>query len=194
LDSAFKVFNSFESQIGMDASICWSCKLSQAAGYVRASWAIVPGRLLGSGKSSNSSINAPAGSQGTRPPNSSLKGGQELVQGQRPMFPEPTSKSPVVVISYPKITAGPSLVKRKLGSNHWNEIHERIQGQKRDAAQCGASYQSCPASLNGGCCPTDRICGSSSCLPNTSTTITSACGKANYIACGIPEGGTFTNT
>jgi hypothetical protein len=30
---------------------------------------------------------------------------------------------------------------------------------------CGTSFQSCPASLGGGCCPTDRICGTSSLCP-----------------------------
>lgn len=178
----------------METGICWSCRLAQAAGYVRGSWSTVSGRLPRSGRSRKSKARSgTTGSQSDRPEDNraGAGGSQGLVQGQRVVIPEPTIKSPVVV-SYPKITTGPgpSQVKRKLGSNHWDAIHERMQGQKRDGGQCGPSYQSCPASLNGGCCPNDRICGSSSCLPNTSTTVASACGKANYVACGIPEGGT----
>ncbi|KAH6680169.1 hypothetical protein B0J14DRAFT_471485 [Halenospora varia] len=94
----------------------------------------------------------------------------------------------VVTIPYPKITEPPMLYRRKLGSNHWDEIHEQIQGQKRDATQCPTDYNLCPKSLNGGCCPTDRVCGSASCLP-TSAAPASACGKAGYIACGISDGG-----
>ena len=34
---------------------------------------------------------------------------------------------------------------------------------------CSSSYRSCPASLGGGCCPTDRACGSPSCPALSST-------------------------
>jgi hypothetical protein len=97
-----------------------------------------------------------------------------------------TIVSPVTV-AHPKITEGPK-VKRKLGSNRWDQIHDAIQGQKRDAASCPADYQLCPQSLNGGCCPTDRVCGTNSCYPSSSAPA-SACGIAGYIACGIAEGG-----
>lgn len=97
-----------------------------------------------------------------------------------------------VTISHPKITEPPSgaMFKRKLGSNKWNIIHEGIQGQKRDAPQCGAGLQSCAASLSGGCCPTDRICGTDSCYA-ASTLPATVCGVAGYVACGMAEGGTF---
>ncbi|CAG8953284.1 hypothetical protein HYFRA_00003491 [Hymenoscyphus fraxineus] len=93
-----------------------------------------------------------------------------------------------VTSAHPKITPGPSLFRRKLGSNKWALIHEGIQGQKRDATQCPVDYQLCPKSLNGGCCPNDRVCGASSCLP-TSAAPASACGISGYIACGASDGG-----
>ncbi|KIW13146.1 hypothetical protein PV08_08333 [Exophiala spinifera] len=34
---------------------------------------------------------------------------------------------------------------------------------------CSSGYRSCPASLGGGCCPTDRSCGSASCPASTSS-------------------------
>lgn len=97
-----------------------------------------------------------------------------------------------VVVSHPKITEAPPtpLFKRKLGSNKWDMIHEGIQGQKRDATECGADHRLCAASLNGGCCPNDRVCGTDSCYA-TSAAPASACGVAGYIACGIAQGGMF---
>jgi hypothetical protein len=94
-------------------------------------------------------------------------------------------------IAHPKITEAP-LYRRKLGSNKWDLIHDEIQGQKRDAKICPADYQSCPQSVYGGCCPVGRICGTSSCLASTSTTVAGiACALAGYIACGIDEGGAY---
>jgi hypothetical protein len=107
--------------------------------------------------------------------------------GQRILGQAPTLWS-TVVLAYPKITEGPALVRRKLGSNHWDFRHEAIQGQKRDATICPSDYQLCPQSLNGGCCPTDRACDLSSCYP-TSAAPASACGQVGYIACAIDEGG-----
>ncbi|KUJ18183.1 uncharacterized protein LY89DRAFT_684121 [Mollisia scopiformis] len=41
------------------------------------------------------------------------------------------------------------------------------------SSTCTSSYQSCPASLGGGCCPTDRLCASgASCAPLSTTTTT----------------------
>ena len=94
-----------------------------------------------------------------------------------------------VTIAHPKITE-PPLLKRKLGSIKWDVIHEGIQGQKRDAPQCGSDSQSCAASLNGGCCPNDRICGIDSCYA-ASTVPATVCGVAGYVACGMAEGGRF---
>jgi hypothetical protein len=93
------------------------------------------------------------------------------------------------VISHPKITPAP-VVKRKLGSIKWDIIHEGIQGRKRDEASCPSDYQSCPASLNGGCCPNDRECGASSCFAKGAAPA-SACGKTGYIACGVADGGEY---
>ncbi|KAK6610926.1 hypothetical protein H4I96_02524 [Botrytis cinerea] len=88
---------------------------------------------------------------------------------------------------FPKLSY-PGIVKRKLGSNHWDKIHEAIQGRKRDASECPSDYQLCPKSMNGGCCPNNRSCGTSSCYL-TSAAPASACGVSGYTACGIDAGG-----
>ncbi|RAL67671.1 hypothetical protein DID88_008415 [Monilinia fructigena] len=82
----------------------------------------------------------------------------------------------------------PRIAKRKLGSNHWDKIHEAIQGQKRDASECPIDYQLCPQSMNGGCCPNNRSCGASSCYLSSAASA-SACGVSGYTACGIDAGG-----
>jgi hypothetical protein len=153
-------------------SICWSCAVAIAVGYIGGSYASTPDNYYGPGES-NSGL-GPA------------DGAQKVVEGQRIVGSVPTSTTPAV-ISWPKITEGPSLGKRKLGSNHWDLIHERIQGQKRDATACPTDYILCPQSLNGGCCPSDRVCGSSSCNPASATA--SACGYSDYFACGSEAGG-----
>jgi hypothetical protein len=103
-----------------------------------------------------------------------------------------TTSETAVTIIYPKITEAPSLFKRKLGSSRWDLIHEGIQGQKRDATACPADYQLCPKSVGGGCCPNDRLCDTSSCLPTTPGPST-ACGQVGYVACGQDDGGKDTN-
>jgi hypothetical protein len=90
-------------------------------------------------------------------------------------------------IYHPKITEAPVL-RRKLGSNKWDAIHNGIQGQKRDATSCPSDFQLCPQSMKGGCCPNDRVCGTNSCYAAAAAPV-SACGKAGYIACGIDDGG-----
>lgn len=93
----------------------------------------------------------------------------------------------VVTKSHPRITEAP-ILRRKLGSNKWDLVHDAIQGRKRDATICPSDYQLCPQSMSGGCCPTDRACGIDSCYP-TSTGPASACGTVGYKACGIDQGG-----
>jgi hypothetical protein len=44
--------------------------------------------------------------------------------------------------------------------------------------------------MNGGCCPNDRVCGTSSCFAATAAPA-SACGMSGYIACGIDDGGEY---
>lgn len=88
---------------------------------------------------------------------------------------------------YPKVTAAP-VIKRKLGSVKWDGIHERMQARKRDGESCPKDYQLCPQTVGGGCCPKDRVCGENSCLPSTATN-SLACGRENYIACGLDDGG-----
>ncbi|KAG9246028.1 hypothetical protein BJ878DRAFT_317873 [Calycina marina] len=92
-----------------------------------------------------------------------------------------------ITVVHPKITLAP-ILKRRLGSLRWDIIHDGIQGQKRDMASCQAGFSMCPDSMNGGCCPSDRVCGTSSCFASSAAPA-SACGKANYIACDINDGG-----
>ncbi|QSZ30719.1 hypothetical protein DSL72_000277 [Monilinia vaccinii-corymbosi] len=98
-----------------------------------------------------------------------------------------TTSQVTITTKFPKFSY-PSIVKRKLGSNHWDKIHEAIQGRKRDASECPSDYQLCPKSMNGGCCPNNRSCGTSSCYL-TSAAPASACGISGYVACGIDAGG-----
>lgn len=63
-----------------------------------------------------------------------------------------------------------------------------VDMQRRAATECPAAYQLCPASVGGGCCPSDRVCGTSSCFATTAAP-QSACGILGYIACGIEDGG-----
>ena len=108
-----------------------------------------------------------------------------------PALPEITETRIVVATiteSHPRITEAP-LVRRKLGSNKWDLVHEGIQGKKRDVTACPADYpQICPASVGGGCCPSDRVCGTSSCYA-TSAAPASACSQVGYVGCGIDQGG-----
>lgn len=123
----------------------------------------------------------------------------ELAQGFRqPRLGDGAAQAPVreyivtrivettVTESHPRITYAP-IMRRKLGSNKWDIAHDAIQGRKRDANICPSDYQLCPQSLNGGCCPTDRVCGTSSCLP--SSTGPAACGTTGYFTCGADQGG-----
>ena len=184
---------------------CWS-SVALAACHVHRVWAAMNNKQ-GSGKSGKLNYERQRPIRGPRPD------GQRVIENGCPaihqLCPESvgggccpmsrvcgmkgcyaTSTTTIVsplIVNHPKITEGPK-VKRKLGSNRWDLIHDGIQGQKRDAASCPTDYQSCPQSLNGGCCPTDRVCGTSSCYP-TSSAPASACGISGYIACGIPEGG-----
>ncbi|KAM0154310.1 hypothetical protein ACHAQE_000814 [Botrytis cinerea] len=100
-----------------------------------------------------------------------------------------TTTQVTMTTEFPKLSY-PGIVKRKLGSNHWDKIHEAIQGRKRDASECPSDYQLCPKSMNGGCCPNNRSCGTSSCYL-TSAAPASACGVSGYTACGIDAGGKF---
>jgi len=80
------------------------------------------------------------------------------------------------------------LSKRHFGENERDGLHITARPQKRDDVGCPTAYFLCPASMNGGCCPTDRSCGTDSCLPTTAGP-QSGCGKAGYIACDIAHGG-----
>lgn len=53
---------------------------------------------------------------------------------------------------------------------------------------CPESYQLCPESLGGNCCPEDRSCGTSSCYATTTAPM-SVCSKNGLVPCGIDQGG-----
>ncbi|KAB8300051.1 hypothetical protein EYC80_000289 [Monilinia laxa] len=98
-----------------------------------------------------------------------------------------TTTQVIMTTKFPK-SLYPRIAKRKLGSNHWDKVHEAIQAQKRDASECPIDYQLCPKSMNGGCCPNNRSCGASSCYLSSASPA-SACGVSGYTACGIDAGG-----
>ena len=160
---------------------CWSCIVRLAAEYIRGSWTSIPAGAHRCGTSMEQGMeNENAGAR-------RFPSARRVEDGQRILGVVATPHS-VVIVAYPKITEGPPLVKRKLGSNHWDLIHEGIQGRKRDATICATDYSLCPQSLGGGCCPTDRVCGLSSCYPSSATTA-SACTQDGYYGCGVQEGG-----
>lgn len=87
------------------------------------------------------------------------------------------------------------------GATHVDKRHrdllhqvEKAQAQvtaypkKRDATVCPSSYDLCPASLNGGCCPPPYGCATDGCYATTAGTQT-ACGMAGYYNCGVDAGG-----
>jgi hypothetical protein len=184
---------------------CWSCMLL-LAGHFGGVWAVVSDNKHKSGRSGKSDYERPSPwdrlfaqkKLGTECPvdhqlcPESVGGGccpKTKVCGASTCL---ATIETAIIVSHPKITQAPTapLFKRKLGSNKWDIIHEGMQGQKRDATDCGADYNLCPASLNGGCCPTDRVCGTDSCYATTAAPA-SACGSAGYVACGIAQGGMF---
>ena len=101
-----------------------------------------------------------------------------------------TVTSTEVIEAYPKITLAPKM-RRKLGSDKWDSIHEGMQAQKRDGESCSTGFQLCPQSLNGGCCPNDRVCGVSSCLVASTTTaaVLGCGGRTDLFACSLDDGG-----
>ena len=164
--------------------ICWSCTVGLAAEYIQGSWRTVLPEKHKCADSTRQKLEDKHGGPRLLP-------AQQVGDGQRILGLAPTLHS-TVIVAYPKVTEGPPLVRRKLGSNHWSLIHEGIQGQKRDATICATDYSLCPQSLGGGCCPTDRVCGTSSCYPRSASTA-SACGQVGYYGCGVEEGGWYTS-
>lgn len=94
-----------------------------------------------------------------------------------------------------------AVVGREAGATHVGGRHkalahrvEKVQAQvtahpkKRDATVCPSSYDLCPASLNGGCCPPRYGCATDACYATTAGT-QSACNMAGYYNCGAAAGG-----
>jgi hypothetical protein len=162
---------------------CWSCTVRLAAEYIRGPWRSI------SSEAHRCGISMEQGTDNENAAARRLPSTRRVEDGQRILGVAATRHS-AVIVAYPKVTEGPPLVRRKLGSKHWDLIHEGIQGQKRDATICATDYSLCPQSLGGGCCPTDRVCGSSSCYPSSAATA-SACGQVGYYGCGVEEGGWY---
>ena len=176
-------FEHFEAGIDMwESGRCWSCTVRRAAEYIRGSWRSISPEPYRYGTVMEHRLDG-ENAEAPRLP------AHRVEDGQRIMAVVATRHS-AVIVAYPKITEGPPLIRRKLGSNHWDLIHEGIQGRKRDATICSTGYSLCPQSLGGGCCPTDRVCGSSSCYPSSAATA-SACGQVGYYGCGVEEGGLY---
>jgi hypothetical protein len=165
------------------AGTCWSCAVRLAAEYIRGSWRLTSPEAHRCGTSTEQALDDE--NVGARLPLA-----QRVKDGQR-ILGVTAIRHSTVIVAYPKITERPALVRRKLGGNHWNLIHEGIQGQKRDASICATDYSLCPQSLGGGCCPTDRVCGSSSCYPSSAAATASGCGQEGYFNCGVEEGGQY---
>ncbi|EXJ77387.1 hypothetical protein A1O3_09613 [Capronia epimyces CBS 606.96] len=49
-----------------------------------------------------------------------------------------------------------------------------VTSSASNSLACSTGYRSCPASVGGGCCPTDRECGSANCPPTTTTSSATA--------------------
>ncbi|CZT41608.1 related to DAN4 Cell wall mannoprotein, expressed under anaerobic conditions, completely repressed during aerobic growth [Rhynchosporium secalis] len=71
------------------------------------------------------------------------------------------------------------------------------------ATACPLGVQSCPASLGGGCCPTDRVCALESCAPSSSSSCSTSTSLSTYLttttsATGVapvrPTSGTTTTS
>ncbi|KAK3321415.1 hypothetical protein B0T19DRAFT_265366 [Cercophora scortea] len=60
--------------------------------------------------------------------------------------------------------------------------------ERRDESSCPVDYSLCPASLSGGCCPSQYACASDSCFATTAGP-TTGCGKPNYFNCGANDAG-----
>ncbi|KUJ21653.1 uncharacterized protein LY89DRAFT_664829 [Mollisia scopiformis] len=180
---------------------CWSCTVALAAVFFQGTWATELEKRADRRKKFNK--------DGKYRSNSWPKLAQKVVEGEssdderylrksmagQPVHglaptPRPTTtKSTATEVTAPRITEGPSLVRWKIGSMRWDVIQDGFLGQKRDADMCPSSYQPCPSSLGGGCCPSDGYsCGTSSCLP-TSASPATACGFSGYIGCDIADGG-----
>ncbi|CZR56871.1 uncharacterized protein PAC_06760 [Phialocephala subalpina] len=176
------------------------CTIALAAGFIPGTWA------TGTNERGAKRVKYRKGSKDRT--NSGPKAAQKVVEGEGaddrydgPLrhwattaqavglapTPRPTKSSPPAV-SNPKITEGPTLVRRKLGAMQRDVIHDGFLGKRGAADLCPTSYSLCPSSVGGDCCPNDYVCGTSSCTPNTATPAT-ACGFSGYIACPIADGG-----
>ncbi len=164
------------------AGVCWSCSIALAAGWVRGSWATASeDDQVEDSRAQPRRKMLPV--YGPR-----VNGAAQQAMAQK-LRSVPISRERATATSdHPKITEAAVLGKGKMGLTRWDKLPEGIVGRKRDATVCPADYQLCPASLNGGCCPSNSICDMSSCLPNTAAP-GKACGMASYIPCGLDVGG-----
>ncbi|KAI9849646.1 MAG: hypothetical protein M1837_002771 [Sclerophora amabilis] len=75
---------------------------------------------------------------------------------------------------------------RKLGSNHWAQVHDKIHVLKRDSTKCSEGLYLCE---NGGCCPEGKDCGITDCPAKSAVAATAACSQSGYTPCDIQDGG-----
>lgn len=61
---------------------------------------------------------------------------------------------------------------------------------RRDEGACPAEHSLCPASLSGGCCPSQYACATDSCFATTAGP-TTVCDRSGYFACAAIDGGQF---
>ncbi|OIW27669.1 hypothetical protein CONLIGDRAFT_443937 [Coniochaeta ligniaria NRRL 30616] len=110
-------------------------------------------------------------------------------------MPSVWSCSPCVVLLLSAVL-GREATATHVGKRHKDLVHrvEKMQAQitaypkKRDATVCPSSYDLCPATLNGGCCPPRYGCATDACYATTAGT-QSACSMAGYYNCGAAVGG-----
>ena len=60
--------------------------------------------------------------------------------------------------------------------------------RRDEGGSCSVDHVLCPASLNGGCCPSLHACATDYCYA-TAAAPTTACARPGYAACAAEEGG-----
>ncbi|KAB5585516.1 hypothetical protein GE09DRAFT_1048624 [Coniochaeta sp. 2T2.1] len=103
--------------------------------------------------------------------------------------------SPCVVLLLSAVL-GREATATHVGKRHVDLVHkvEKLEARvtaypkKRDASICPSSYNLCPASMNGGCCPPRYGCETDACYATTAGTQT-ACDMTGYYNCGASAGG-----
>lgn len=80
-----------------------------------------------------------------------------------------TSTSPTTISSPSSSTPSATILPPVI-----NTVTVTVTRTSSAPPSCSSGYRSCPATLGGGCCPTDRSCGSANCPASSTSTSTSA--------------------